>query len=87
MIEENDSIKLLNYFELNTVKGGGSKEIAGNLRKIRLSKEITRTKVADALTVDVTTIARYEEGKRIPDIDTLVALSKLYEKKIEEIIY
>ena len=48
------------------------------LRALRTIKNLSQTALATELNVSVRTIIRYENGERIPDIDTACTLSKIF---------
>ena len=60
--------------------------IAKNLKILRREKNVTQKEVAQHLNIDVTTLSHYETGIRMPDIDTLIALSRYYNTDINRII-
>ncbi len=45
------------------------------LRKIRMEKELSQQQLAEMIHVDRSTIANWERGKRLPDIDMLMKIS------------
>lgn len=55
------------------------KILAERLAKARNKKGYTQNQIADFLECNRATVTNYENGKRTPDVDTIVKLSKLYE--------
>ena len=53
------------------------------LRTARKDTELTQIQVADLLQVDKSTVAKYETGGRLPDIETLVNIADLYGVSID----
>lgn len=72
--------------ELNLILGGNSKNISRNLVELRKQNNYSRVAVANELNVSISTIARYEEGNRIPDIDMIIQICELFDVKIENLI-
>lgn len=56
------------------------------LRQIRKQKGYSQLKVAMELNLTREAISNYENGKRNPDIETLDALSKYFNKSIDYLI-
>ena len=56
------------------------------LQKIRKQKGYNQLKVAMELNLTRESISNYENGKRNPDLETLVALSKYFNKSIHYLI-
>ncbi|MEX0379818.1 helix-turn-helix domain-containing protein [Leuconostoc sp. MS02] len=77
----------LNEADLAAISGGSSEDIAQNLKTVRSTLGMRRAQLADRLHLDVTTIARYEEGTRVPDIDTLIQISRVLGVEINDLIF
>ena len=60
-------------------------EIICNLRKFRLSKDITQDQLADLLSVTRQTINAIEQGKYQPTLLLAYKCAKFFEVKIEDI--
>ena len=56
------------------------------LQEIRKTKGYTQLKVAMDLNITRETLSYYENGKRNPDLETLVALSNYFNKSIDYLI-
>ncbi len=56
------------------------------LREIRKKKGYTQLKVAMDLNITRETLSYYENGKRNPDLEMLVRLSKYFRKSIDYLI-
>ena len=56
------------------------------LAQLRKEHEWTQEQLAEKLSVTGKTVSRWENGNYMPDIDTFLALSKLYEVSICELI-
>ena len=56
------------------------------LREIRKSKKYSQLKVAMDLNITREALSNYENGKRNPDLETLVILSKYFKKSIDYLI-
>lgn len=62
------------------------KAVGEILREYRTKLGFTQKKIADYLSVDRTTYAKYENGERRPQIDVLVALADFYSTNITEML-
>ena len=56
------------------------------LREIRKRKNYNQLKVAMDLNITRETLSHYENGKRNPDLETLLALSRYFNKSIDFLI-
>ena len=56
------------------------------LRKIRKQKGYSQLKVAMDLNLTREALSYYENGKRNPDLETLIILSKYFNKSIDYLI-
>ncbi|QVK16873.1 helix-turn-helix transcriptional regulator [Mycoplasmatota bacterium] len=62
------------------------KNINENIKKYRLEKGITQQEIADKLFVTRQCISRWEQGKSVPDIESLEKLASILEITVSEII-
>lgn len=60
--------------------------IGENIKKIRMQKGITRQDLADSLEVANSTISRYENNLRKPDIETINKISQILGVSVDELI-
>lgn len=60
--------------------------IGRKLKQARLKKELTQENVANILNVSRTTISNWEIGRSYPDLESVVALSDLYNISLDEIL-
>ena len=51
------------------------KNVAENLKKLRLAKNLTQTELAERVGVAKATISAYENGTRLPSYDILIKLA------------
>ena len=56
------------------------------LKEIRKTRKMTQQEVADKLSCDVTTYARYENGDRNPPLDILLSLSELFDVTLDYLV-
>ena len=49
------------------------------IAELRRAEKLTQRQVADRLSIDRSTYAYYEIGKRVPSLERLVALCELFE--------
>jgi len=47
---------------------------------------LSREELADKLNIDLSTLARYEVGNRIPSIDTIITIAKIFNTDVSNII-
>ena len=57
-----------------------------NLKKLRKSAKLTQEDVAEKLNVSRQSVAKWETGESLPDIDNCVALAKLYGVTLDELV-
>ena len=57
-----------------------------NLKNLRKQKNMRQDEVAKAINISQTAYSYYENGKRDPDINTLIELSKLFNTTIDNLI-
>ncbi len=55
------------------------------LKRLRISSGFTQNRVADYLHIDRSTYTKYEHGRE-PELDSLIALAKLYGLTVDELI-
>lgn len=61
--------------------------VGKNIRSFRISKRMTQDELAEKLFVGRQTVSNYETGRSHPDIDTLVAISKMFDTDVNALIY
>lgn len=61
-------------------------KIGGFLRDLRKEKNLTQEELAEKYGISSKTVSRWETGKTLPDLATLVELADYYEVDIKEII-
>lgn len=71
---------------LSQISAGRSQDIAPNLIKLRKISGYSRHDVAKNLSISTSAVAKYEEGLRIPDIDTLIDICHIFKTDIHNII-
>lgn len=60
--------------------------LADNLKKLRNRLNLTQEQVSKDLNMNRATYAHYETGRREPDIETLILLSKYYNVTIDYLL-
>lgn len=68
------------------MKGEVTVTIGSKLKQARLKKELTQENVANILNVSRTTISNWEVGRSYPDLESIVALSDLYNISLDELL-
>lgn len=59
--------------------------ISDNIRRLRIVNNLKQHELADAIFVSRTAIANYENGRRIPDVETLKAIAKVLKVSISDL--
>ncbi|MGY3743770.1 helix-turn-helix domain-containing protein [Leuconostoc inhae] len=85
MVNLNHYKKISNE-DLSQISAGRSQDIAPNLVKLRKLSGYTRRDLAEELRLSASTVAKYEEGLRVPDIDTLMDICHVFQTDIHNII-
>ena len=62
-------------------------KVAQNLRKLRMARGLTQDALAEKLHVVRQTVSLWENGKREPDIETLLAIAEALDCEVTELIY
>lgn len=62
-------------------------KVAQNLKKLRTARGMTQDTLAEQLHVVRQTVSLWENGKREPDIETLVAIADALDCEVTELIY
>lgn len=78
--------KKKNNEDLSQISAGRSQDIAPNLVKLRTLSGYTRRDLAEELRLSTSTVAKYEEGLRVPDIDTLIDICHVLQTDIHNTI-
>lgn len=63
-----------------------TKILASNIYELRTEKQWTQNDLADFLNVSRQAVSKWETGLSLPDLETLLRLSKLFSKSINELI-
>lgn len=61
-------------------------KIGEQLKQKRLEKEWTQAEVAEELFVSARSISNWENGRNMPDIESLIRLAKLYQLSLDELL-
>lgn len=61
--------------------------IGKNIKKIRVSQNMTQEQLAESLFVTRQTISNYETGKSNPDIDTIIKIADIFNVDVNTVIY
>lgn len=60
--------------------------LSDRLTALRKGKGYSQSQLAQELNLSPSTIGMYEQGRRVPDLDTLIALAKLYRISLDYLI-
>lgn len=58
-----------------------------NLLRLRKAKNLTQTKLAEALNYSDKAVSKWEVGAVLPDIETLVKIADFFDVKVNDLIY
>jgi len=62
-------------------------EATGNrIRQLRKERNLSVNDVCEALNVSAQALGKWQQGKCLPSIDNLLALSRLFQTQIDDII-
>jgi len=57
-----------------------------NLKKLRKSARLTQEQVAEKLNVSRQSVAKWESGESLPDIENCILLAKLYNVTLDDLV-
>lgn len=60
--------------------------ISTNLKRLRKNNQYTQEDVAGKINVSRQSVAKWENGESIPDIDSCIKLAKLYKVKLDDLV-
>lgn len=60
--------------------------IGRRIATLRKTKNMSQTQLAAYLRVSASTVGMYEQGRRVPDLDTLVQLAQLLDVSLDYLI-
>lgn len=60
--------------------------IAEEVKRNRLKQNLTQEQLAEALNVSRSTVSSWEVGRNYPDLETIVAISYLFEISVDELL-
>ena len=58
-----------------------------NINRLRTSKNLTQTELAEALHISHQAISKWEKGKSIPDTEMLTSIAKYFNTTIDELLH
>ena len=68
------------------MREAGANEISEKLKEARHNAGITQEQLADQIMVSRVTVSHWENGRSLPDIASLIALSDLYHISLDELV-
>ena len=63
-----------------------NRSIGENIRRVRITKGLSQQQLANSMSVERSTVAGWESGRRIPDVDMLVRVAKALNVPITSLI-
>ncbi|MGO5052015.1 helix-turn-helix domain-containing protein [Lachnospiraceae bacterium LCP25S3_G4] len=61
-------------------------QLTKNLKTLRKIHQLTQTHISTLLNISRQAYSNYENGKRVPDIDTLINISQIYCISLDELV-
>ena len=61
--------------------------IGENIRRLRLEKEMSQEELANQIFTTRQTVSNYENGRSVPDLQTIEKLSEIFEVDPETLLY
>ncbi|TYC49587.1 XRE family transcriptional regulator [Weissella muntiaci] len=86
MFEMLSDFSNLSSSEIANIIGGNGNKLAVNIKMLRIHKGMTQEELADELHISRVSVTLYEEGKRIPSLDIIMALSIFFDRTIDDIV-
>lgn len=62
------------------------KRLGNNLKRVRESRSMSQSQLAEALWLDRSSVSGYESGKRVPDILILCRMAEILEVSLDELV-
>lgn len=59
---------------------------SSNLKKLRKNAKLTQEQLAEKLSVSRQTVAKWESGEALPDLDNCILMSKLYNISLDDLV-
>lgn len=84
---DNYNFETIKESQLAFISAGKSENISKNIRQLRTEAGFKRKELADMLMISLSTIAKYEEGTRVPDIDMIIDLAEILNTDVNHLIY
>lgn len=60
--------------------------VSEKIRKLRIERNMTQRQVAKALNLCTSTVGMYEQGRRTPNIDVIIAYAKLFAVTTDDLL-
>ena len=60
--------------------------VAGNLKALRKTSELSQQALSDKISISRSTYCHYEQGNKLPDVNTLCLLGQLYHITIDTLL-
>lgn len=57
-----------------------------NIKRLRVSKNLTQEELASKLKINRTTVAMWESGESLPRAKTLIELARIFDCTVDEIL-
>ncbi len=64
-----------------------AQEIGANIRRLRMEHGETQQELGEIIGYGATTVANYESGYRMPDLETFFAIALHYDARLEDFTY
>ena len=61
-------------------------DISTKLKELRIKEGLSQEKLAEQLMVSRQAVSKWENGEALPDMENMVALAKLYNISLDELV-
>lgn len=60
--------------------------LSARITNLRKSKGLSQSQLASELSISASAVGMYEQGRRVPDLSTLIAISDLFDVSLDYLI-
>ena len=63
-----------------------SSSLGQNIRKYRLERDLSQSKLAEQLNISPQAVSKWERGLALPDIELLIPLAEIFSVTVDELL-